>query len=165
MTDFREGAFLPTPYPLASPKKPVLNRIKEIGKNLDNYSSKYDSFFLLGGLNSEPAESAVRVFSEIYCCKNLVKDNTCFKNLLKFSCIYLIITNRPQIFQSFVTVEKELSDFYKLAVMVMRVFYKKQKTNIMPCRNYKHFSNEAFIIQMTSENNNLEFDRFKAALP
>ena len=47
----------------------------------------------------------------------------------------------------------------------MRVFYKKQKTNIMPYRNYKHFSNEAFIIQMTSENNNLEFDRFKAALP
>ena len=38
-------------------------------------------------------------------------------------------------------------------------------------RNYKHFSNEAFmldvknsIIQMTSENNDLEFDRFKTAL-
>ena len=37
--------------------------------------------------------------------------------------------------------------------------------------NYKHFLNEAFmfdvknsIIQMTSENNDLEFDRFKAAL-
>ena len=41
----------------------------------------------------------------------------------------------------------------------------------MTYQNYKHFSNEAFmvdlknsIIQMTSENNNLEFDRFKAAL-
>ena len=38
-------------------------------------------------------------------------------------------------------------------------------------RNYKHFSNEAFvldvknsIIQMTSESNDLEFDRFKTAL-
>ena len=53
----------------------------------------------------------------------------------------------------------------------MKVFYKKQKTNIVTYRNYKHFSNEAFmfdvkkcIIQMTSENNDLEFDRFKAAL-
>ena len=41
----------------------------------------------------------------------------------------------------------------------------------MTYRNYKHFSNEAFmldvknsIIQMTSENNDLEFDRLKTAL-
>ena len=53
----------------------------------------------------------------------------------------------------------------------MKVFYKKQKTNILTYRNHKHFSNEAFmfdaknsIIQMTSERNNLEFDRFKTGL-
>ena len=53
----------------------------------------------------------------------------------------------------------------------MKVFYKKQKTNIVTYRNYKHFPNEAFmldvknsIIQMTSENNDLEFDRLKTAL-
>ena len=41
----------------------------------------------------------------------------------------------------------------------------------MTYRNYKHFSNKAFmfdvknsIIQMTSERNNREFDRFKTAL-
>ena len=49
----------------------------------------------------------------------------------------------------------------------MKVFYKKQKPNIVTY----HFSNEAFmfdvknsIIQMNSERNDLEFDRFKAAL-
>ena len=53
----------------------------------------------------------------------------------------------------------------------MKVFYKKQKPNIVTYWNYKHFSNEAFmldvknsIIQMTSENNDLECDRFKTAL-
>ena len=53
----------------------------------------------------------------------------------------------------------------------MKVFYKKQKANIVTYRNYKHFSNEAFmldvknsIIQMTSENKYLEFDRLKTAL-
>ena len=58
-----------------------------------------------------------------------------------------------------------------MTLTVMRVFYKNQKTNIVTYRNYKHFSNEAFmfdvknsIIQMTSERNNLEFDRFKTAL-
>ena len=51
------------------------------------------------------------------------------------------------------------------------VFHKKQKTNIVTYRNFKHFSNEAFMFevknsinQMTSENNDLESDRFKAAL-
>ena len=53
----------------------------------------------------------------------------------------------------------------------MKVYYKKQKPNIVRYRNYKHFSDEAFmfdvknsIIEMTSENNDPEFDRLKAAL-
>ena len=146
-------------------KNLISNHLKEIGKNLDNYSSKYDNFILLGDLNSEPTESAVKDFCEIYSCKNLIKDNTCFKNSLKPSCIDLIITNRPKSFQNSVTVETGLSDFHKMTLTVMKVFYKKQKTNIVMHRNYKHFSNEAFmldvknsIIQMTSENNDLEFD-------
>ena len=36
------------------------NYLKEMGKNLDNYFSKYDNFNLLGNLNSEPTESTVR---------------------------------------------------------------------------------------------------------
>ena len=49
---------------------------------MDNYSSKYDNFILLGDLNSEPTESAVRDFCQIYISKNLVKVNTCLKNPL-----------------------------------------------------------------------------------
>ena len=52
----------------------------------------------------------------------------------------------------------------------MKLFYKKEKPNIVTYQNYKYFSNEAFmfdvensIIQLTSENNDLGFDRFKAA--
>ena len=152
-------------------KNLISNHLKEIGKNLDNYSSKYDNFILLGDLNSEPTESAVKDFCEIYSCKNLIKDKTCFKNPLKPSYIDLIITNRPKSFQNSVTVETGLSDFHKMTLTVMKVFYKKQKPNIVTYRNYKHFSNEAFmldvknsIIQMTSENNDLEFDRLKTAL-
>ena len=80
-------------------KNLISNHLKETGKNLDNYFSKYDNFILLGDLNSEPTESAVKDFCEIYSCKNLIKDNTCFKNPLKPSCIDLIITNRPKSFQ------------------------------------------------------------------
>ena len=68
-------------------------------------------------------------------------------------------------------VETGLSDFHKMTLTVIKVLYKKQKTNIVMYRNYKQFSNEAFmfdvensIIQMTSERKDLEFDRFKTAL-
>ena len=88
---------------------------------MDNYSSKYDNFILLGDFNSEPTESAARDFREIYSCKNLIKDNTCFKNALKPSGIDLIITNVQKSFQNSVTVETVLSDFHK-----MKVFYKNK---------------------------------------
>ena len=71
---------------------------------MDNYSSKYDNFILLGDFNSEATESAVKDFCEIESCKNLIENTTCFKNLLKPSCIDLII-NIPKNFQSSVTVE------------------------------------------------------------
>ena len=91
----------------------ISNHLKEIGKNMDNYSSKYDNFILLGDLNSEPTESAVRDFCQIYGCKNLIKENTCFKNQEKPSCIDLIITNRPKCFQNSVAIETGLSYFHE----------------------------------------------------
>ena len=120
-------------------KNLISNHLKEISKNLDNYSSKYDNFILLGDLNSEPTESAVRDFCEIYSCKNLIKDNTSFRNQLKPSCIDLMIRNRPKSFQNFVAVKTGLSDFHIMTLTVMKVFYKKQKTNIVTYRNYKRF--------------------------
>ena len=53
----------------------------------------------------------------------------------------------------------------------MKVFYNKQKSNVITYRSYKHFSNEVFmsdiqnrISQVTSENNEHEFDSFNKAL-
>ena len=69
------------------------------------------------------------------------------------------------------TLETGLSDFHKMTLTVMKVFYKKQKATIIIYRSYKNFSNEVFmadfqskISQVTSENNDLEIDIFKAAL-
>ena len=119
----------------------------------------------------EQAESIVRDLCEIYSCKNLNKDNTYFRNVLKPSCIDLMIRNRPKSFQNFVTVKTGLSDFHIMTLTVVNTFYKKQKTNIATYRNYKRFFNEAFmfdvknsIIQMTPYDNDLDFDQFKTAL-
>ena len=106
---------------------------------MDNYFFKYDNFILLGDLNSKPAESAVSDFCQIYGCKNLIKDNTCFKNSEKHSCIDLIVTNRPKYFQNSLTLETGLSDFHKMTLTVMKVFYKKPKPTIITYRRYKIF--------------------------
>ena len=75
----------------------------------------------LGVLNSEPTESAVRDFCEICSCKNLIKDNTSFRNPLKPSLYIDLIINRPKSYQNSVRVETELSDFYKMTSTVMKV--------------------------------------------
>ena len=66
----------------------ISNHLKEIGKNMDNYSSKYDNFILLGDLNSELIESAVRDFCQIYGCKNWT-----VKTLLKIMLVLKIRKN------------------------------------------------------------------------
>ena len=92
-------------------KNLISNHLKEIGKNLDNYSSKYDNFILLGDLNSEPTESAVRDFCQIYGCKNLIKDYNCFKNPEKPSCIDRIITSRSKCFPNSVNIRNRVVRF------------------------------------------------------
>ena len=57
----------------------------------------------------------------------------------------MIIGNRPKSFQESEVIETGLSDFYKMSLTVMKLFYKKQKPKILQYRKYKDFSNEAFI--------------------
>ena len=65
--------------------------------------------------------------------------------------------------------EAGLSDFHKMTLTVMKVFYKKQKPTSMTYSSYKLFSDEVFmadvqnrISQVTSENNDPEFDVFQS---
>ena len=68
----------------------------------------------MGDFNTEPTDTALSNFCEIYNLKNLIKDKACFKNPNKPSSINLIITNRPKSFQSSLVVETGLSDFHKM---------------------------------------------------
>ena len=86
---------------------------------------------LIGDLNAEPTEAAVSDFCEIYNLKHLIKYKTCFKNPTKPSCIDLIVTNRPKCFQNTVVFETGLSDFHKMSVTIMKMYYAKQKPSIV----------------------------------
>ena len=83
-----------------NPKKSLIsNHLKEIGNNLDLFSSKYDNCLLLGDFNAEPNEPAISDYCEIYFVKNIIKEKTCFKNPENPTCVHLILTNRPRSFK------------------------------------------------------------------
>ena len=61
-----------------------------------------------------------------------------------------------------------MSDFHKISLTVLKVFYKKQHSNIVRYRNYRNFSNELNMndvkkstLQEYYENQFLEIEIFK----
>ena len=89
--------------------------------------NKYDNILFFEDFNSERLENYLNDFCNVYNWRNIVKERTCFKNPDNPSCIHLFLVNRPRVFQNTVAVEKGISDFRKMVVTVLKVFYKKQK--------------------------------------
>ena len=88
----------------------------------DHRVASYDNFLVTEDLNSETSEMAVCEFCKTYNDQNLAKDSTCFKNSSKPTCVDLILTNFPMLFQHSQTIENDLSDFHKLTLIVLNVF-------------------------------------------
>ena len=130
-------------------------------RELDLHSSNYENFILLGDFNSEMTDSNLNDFCNLYLLKNLIKKPTCFKNSENPKTIDLILTNRPRSFCNSDTLETGLSDFHKLTVTVLKMFFKKESPNVISYRNYKNFSNDSFrtnLINEISNNGILEGD-------
>ena len=97
-----------------------------------------------------------------------LRKKTCFKNPHSPSCIGLIITNTAKNFQNSTVIETCLSDFHKMLLTVLKIFYKKQRTDIFRYRNYRNFDNELFmndveksISRVHCHNQFLDFETFK----
>ena len=78
----------------------IKEHLREIEKNLDLCSGKYENYLLLDDFNAEPTENEMKEFMKLYNATNLVKGPTCYKNPLNPSCIDFILTNRKISFQS-----------------------------------------------------------------
>ena len=61
----------------SSHKNQILNHLKEIGRNIDVFSSNYDNLIFLGDFNVEPTGKHMKDFSLIHNCKYIVRDKTC----------------------------------------------------------------------------------------
>ena len=139
----------------------ISSHIDFLRRELDLHSSNYENFILLGDFNSEMTDKNLKDFCNLYLLKNLIKKPTCFKNPESPKTIDLILTNRPRSFCNSDTLETGLSDFHKLTVTVLKMFFKKQSPNVISYRNYKNFSNDSFrtnLINEISSNGILEGD-------
>ena len=76
---------------------------------------------LVVDFNAEESKPYLSQFLYEYNAKNIVKENTCFKNALNRSCIDLFITNSPLSFQNTRTVSNGLSNFHKMVVAAMKM--------------------------------------------
>ena len=113
--------------------------IENIGKALHKYSKHYDEFMLVGVFNAEESEPYLSQFLYVYNAKNIVKQSICFKNVLNPSCIDLFITNCPLSFENTIAVTKGLSDFHKMVITVMEMFFKKHCPIERHYTDYKYF--------------------------
>ena len=146
-------------------KSNIANHLKNICKTRGKLNSTYANLVLLGDFNAEPEEESIAEFLNLYNLKNLVKQNTCFKNPDKPTCIDLILTNCPRSFQNTDTFETGLSDFHKLTFTVLKQHFPKQKPRVVIHRQYKNFRNDYFRIELENallkyDINNIDYDNF-----
>ena len=120
-------------------KNSISTHIDFLRRERDLHSSNYENFILLGDFNSEMTDKNLKDFCNLYLLKNLIKKPTCFKNPENPKTIDLILTNRPRSFCNSDTLETGLSDFHKLTVTILKMFFKKQSPNVISYRNYKIF--------------------------
>ena len=108
------------------------------------FYSNYEKFLLAGDFNVEEGVTCLDDFLYVHNAKNLVKENTCYKNVENPSCIDLFLTNSYQSFYGTKALATGLSDFHKMVITIMRNTYPKSKPKIVFYRNYKNFNLEMF---------------------
>ena len=93
-----------------------------------------------------------------YNLKSVIRTLTCFKNPETPSFTGLILTNFPNIFQSYCVVETALSHFYEMTVTVIKLSFEKLKPQVKPDRNYNFSSNKSFRDSITDELSKKNFE-------
>ena len=75
-------------------------------------------------------------FMKVYNLKNLVKGPTCFENPDKPSCIDLTLSNKSRSFQTSQIIQAGISDFHKMVMTVLIVYFKKKGPSVIQYRDY-----------------------------
>ena len=74
----------------------------------------------------------------------MVKEKTCFKNINNPTCVDLLISNKQKCFKSATTIDTGLSDFHKMALVVLKKKSERAKPRVISYRDYRHFDGNSF---------------------
>ena len=85
--------------------------------------SIHDKKLVIGNFNVSVKENYMKCFCDNYGPKNLIGKPKCYKNSENPTCIDLTLTNMPRSFQSTCAIEKGLSGFPLMTLIVMRKEY------------------------------------------
>ena len=111
-------------------------------RSLDLYCAEYEHFIIVRDFNTEVTQASMKVFFGSYgFTKNLIKDETCYKNPENPSCIDLVLTNNPNSFQNSAVIE---TDYHRVMVTVMKTLSEKLKPSIIHYSDYRKFSSDKF---------------------
>ena len=72
----------------------------------------------------------------------MIRVPICYKNPANLTCIDLMLTNSYQSFQNSSTIETELSDFYRMIVTILKIYFQKREAKVIKYRDYRNFANE-----------------------
>ena len=152
----------------------VCDRVTTVETWLDNsftqetgvFNQLYDKYVLACDSNAEEEEEKMGNFLDIYGLKCLVHDKTCFKSVIKPSCIDLFLTNSSNSFQNIYVICSGLSDCHTMVLILMKTNYPNAKPRKLFYRNYKNFSNAGFnndlkLTPLTNNNTCNNFSKFQ----
>lgn len=90
------------------------------------YSKHYEKSLLIDIFNAEDSEPSLSgFFFKRNIIRNIGKDKTCFKSMNISSCIDLFIPNNPLCFQNITAIFTGISDFHKMVLTVIKIFFLK----------------------------------------
>ena len=93
----------------------------------------------------------MKLFSKTYDLCSFIKVPTCYKNPEKPSYIDLLLINITKNFQNSSVLETGLSDFYKMAITVMKTTFENLKPRVSYFRIWNEFCNEKFRTQLLTK--------------
>ena len=118
--------------------------MKELGKARDIYLHNMIIFSLLVTLIQKLVKNQCMISVISIIQKNYQTDLPVFKNLEKPSCIDFLLRKSKSNFDGAIVLESRLSDFQKLAVPVLKSYFKKEDPRVIIYGDYKYFDNEKF---------------------
>ena len=86
---------------------------------------------MLGDFKAEVQNNFPKDFCSLYGMKNLIRVPTCYKNPKNLAYIDLMLAKANRSFQNSCTVETGLSDFHKMNVTALKIYFRKREAKVI----------------------------------